>query len=298
MNMIRVLFLVGINLLAISGYSCDGCGSAISGGGIGLVTQANARYLGFNYRYTKFHLTSAGSTHLTKDEFTDLQIMGRFALTRRLIVQANVPYRIISRKGEEVLSVDEQGLGDISALAQWTLMDQLSDAGRRFFWSAGVGASLPTGNYLGVYDDRTPDHLYPGTNAWGLLLQNNISLQFANWGINTQTTAQFRQPNQSDYRFGNQYTQSILAFWKKDFGKTKLAPFGGFYAEALQNGERYGLPEDPSTAGYGVFGQIGFEANFGKINLTTQVQLPVIQNYAQGEGKSQPRLSFSLAFLI
>lgn len=297
--MIRSLFLLMVlSFFATAGQACDGCGSAITGGGIGLMTQANARFLGLSYRFSQFHLGDHLSSDLTKDRFTDLQLVARISLTKRLLVQGNLPYRIISRKGDESLAVDENGIGDATVSAFWTITDRLSDQGRRLFWAFGAGAILPTGPYDGTYDDRTPDHLNPGGNAWGWMLQSNLSLQFAKWGINAQATGAFRQPNSVEYRFGNQWTQSVLAFWRQDLGKLNLAPYAGLYSEILQNGRRHDVFENPSTAGQGLFTQVGLEAGMGAFNFMAQVQLPVQQNYSDGEAKAQARFTTSVAYLF
>lgn len=297
--MIRSLFLLMVlSFFATIGQACDGCGSAITGGGIGLMTQANARYLGLSYRFSQFHLGDHLSSSLTKDRFSDLQVVARFSVTKRLLVQGSLPYRMISREGEESLAVNKKGIGDANLSAYWTIADKLSEKGQRLFWSIGTGVVLPTGAYDGTFDDRTPDHLHPGGNAWGLMLQSNLSLQFAKWGINAQASGALRQPNSASYRFGNQWTQSVLVFWRQDFGKLSLAPFAGLYSEMLQNGRRNDVWEYPSTAGQGLFTQAGIEAGRGAFNFTAQVQLPMQQNYSDGEAKAQPRFTTSVAYLF
>ncbi len=295
----RTLITVVILLLLIPiGKACDGCGSSISGGGVGLLTQANARFLGLNYRYSLFNIGQLSSTTLNQDQFSDIQLLARVGLTKRLIVQGVLPYRLINRTGPETIPVDEKGIGDISILANWSFIDQMTEKGHRIFWSAGAGVIIPSGKYVGIYDDRTPDYLYPGTGAWGTLLQSNFSLHFANWGINTSASALFRQENKANYRFGNQWTQSLLAFWKKGWPKFSVAPFAGVYSEILDNGRRNGSLEDPSSAGYGTFGNLGVEAGFRRMNLTMQTKVPMIQNYSAGEASAQTRFSVALAILL
>ncbi len=293
-----LMTIVCLLLLIPIGKACDGCGSSISGGGVGLLTQANARYLGLNYRYSLFNIGLLSSNSVNQDQFSDIQLLARVGLTKRLLVQGVLPYRFINRTGPETLPVDEKGIGDISLLANWSLIDESTEGGQRIFWSAGVGVSIPSGRYVGIYDDRTPDYLYPGTGAWGTILQSNFSLHFANWGINANASAHFKQENKANYRFGNQWTQSLLAFWKKGWPKFSVAPFAGVYSEMLGNGRRNGDLEDPTSAGYGAFGNVGVETGFGRMNLTAQAKIPMVQNYSAGEASAQTRFSVSLVVLL
>ncbi len=297
----NLLLCLAFSLLYLP-YSnaCDGCGCSVAGGGIGLLTQANARFLSLSHRYSSFQLSSHdGIPNVARDHFHDLQLGARIGLSSRFLIEGAVPYRIITREGEGAIPVSEKGIGDVRVVGHYTFIDRLDPVKkRRLQWSIGLGASAPTGAYNPIYDDAVPDHLNPGAGAWGLLLQSNLSWQTDTWGINSRFSGQVRQENEANYRFGNQWTNTTLVFWRQANEKFAWAPFAGWYGELLGNGHRNGRVEEPSTGGWGAFLNTGVEVKWDAFNLTAQWQMPFAQHFTEGETHANSRLAFTLAFLL
>ena len=280
--------------------ACDGCGCSVAGGGIGLLTQANARFLSLTYRYSAFELSSHdGIPNVARDHFNNWQLAARIGLSSRFLGEGALPYHLIIREGEGAIPVEQNGIGDLRLMVHYTLVDRMDPVPKNGFqWSLGLGSSAPTGAYNPVYDDAIPDHLNPGAGTWGLLLQSNLSWQKGPWGLNSRFTGQLRSENEANYRFGDQWTNTTLIFWRRSAGRLAWAPFAGWYGEYLANGRRFDRPEDPTTRGWGTFLNAGLEVKWQSLHLSAQWQLPFAQDFSGGETQANSRVAFTLAFLL
>lgn len=303
----RLLFAFCVAFIAHHSplFACDLCGCANAGSYFGIMPQVGKQFVGLRYRHSSFDSHLKSPVLRTREQFQNVELWGRFYPVKRVQLLVFVPYFFNQQK--ELLSdktFDLQGLGDITALANYAVFNTFWDSTytRKTNHSLllGGGIKLATGHYQ--YDIADPtDVANPnfqlGTGSTDFLVSALYSMRLSNWGWNTDLTYKINTANGNAYRFGNRLTASSMVFYTKAIGNVTLMPNAGLYAEiAAQDAHR--ALKNNRTGGYVTMANVGLEVFFSKFSIGSTYQIPAFQNLANGEIHANARATVHLSLMF
>jgi hypothetical protein len=154
----------------------------------------------------------------------------------------------------------------------------------------GAGIKLPTGTFkLDVDDPNTTIadiNAQIGTGSTDFLLNAMHNVRINQFGINTSVNYKLNTKNRSDYKYGNKFTATSIAYYRIRLGRIAIAPNAGVIYEHTQQ-NTFEKAKVDFTGGYAVSGLAGVEFTFNKIAIGFNVQKPFSQDYAGGQTKME-----------
>jgi hypothetical protein len=217
----RTLFLT-VALLAFgpAASACDVCGCSIGGNYFGILPQFHRHFVGIRYSTQSFQSATSrkaaqlGNFH-SNEQFQTLDVLGRFYPTRRLQMLGLAPYHDFRRE-ENGISSHSQGLGDVSILGNYIILDT-GDSLRRNWqhtMTLGGGVKLPTGQHSlkNSEGELLLANMQPGTGSTDFMLSATYTLRRGAWGLATDVLGRLNTANHHDYHFGNRVSGSAKIF--------------------------------------------------------------------------------------
>ncbi len=136
-----------------------------------------------------------------------------------------------------------------------------------------------------------------GTGSVDVLLNAAYTIRWNDFGVNSSAQYKLNTVNADAFRFGNRFNLNSFAFYRAKVDAIILTPNAGMIYEHSAANYLNGLPVD-QTGGYLLNASLGVECAFKKISVGLNVQLPVAQNFAQGQTQANTRAVFHIAFAI
>ncbi|HVX49856.1 MAG TPA: hypothetical protein VHB48_06850 [Chitinophagaceae bacterium] len=277
-------------LFVSASYACPFCGC---GGGnlyMGLMPDFQHGFVGVRYHYSQFHTTLLSDPSQYSDNYYNtVEFWGGYSIGKKVQVLAFVPY-YTNRQVDDDGTSTPHGIGDITVIAQYKVFGVTSlSPGKRVIqqqlWLGG-GIKLATGGFnLDLNDPETTVadiNAQLGTGSTDFLLNGLYSVRIENFGINTAANYKINTVNGQGYKYGNRFTGNLIAYYR--LGKPKLAvsPNIGLGYENVQTNL---LKKDKvQYTGSNITNAIaGIEFNFGKVGVGVNAQLPIAQNFAEGQ---------------
>lgn len=271
---------------------CDACGCASSGGNLGMGGVIENNFIGVRYLYQKYQSKDGIFSNSPKinEHFNTVQIWSRIPIIKKLEAQVFVPFHFHSREYvNKTTSI--KGLGDISLLANYTLVDNLNSKYKgdtknvsttNHLVRAGLGIKLPTGKYNTAIDNSINPSFQLGTGSVDYFTNMQYVFKYNQMGITSYLNYYFKTKNNKEYKFGNQLNFSSTFFYLfKTKKKHSFVPSLGISGEFYQNNKQYNITVD-KTKGNALFTNLGIEYNTSKITMGALAILPIQQNLAQG----------------
>ncbi len=297
--------LIVVMLLAFvpAASACDVCGCSIGGNYFGILPQFHKHFVGLRWSEQSFRSTHSLSSaqkdiYDSEEHFQTLDLIGRFYPTRRVQVLVLAPYHNL-RRNDAGVQIHSQGLGDISLMGNYILINSGDSLRQRLrhTLTIGGGIKLPTGGFVSKNEEgeTLDENLQPGTGSTDFMLSATYTLRRDAWGLSSDIVGRINTANKNGYHFGNRISTSAKVFYVKNFPKVTLLPNVGLFADIADvsyNGNRY-MQE---TGGTGVLTTIGLDAYFGKISIGYTFQLPVFQDMASGLVQSRYRSMATLNY--
>jgi hypothetical protein len=280
-------------------YACDICGCSAGNYFIGPFPQFHKHFFGFRYTYRKYNSMVAGdASQFSHDFYQTMEIWSGWNLGKKWQLMAFVPYNI-NRQHSDEGTVKNNGLGDITLLMNYKLLDKRSKDNNGIsqqLWLGG-GLKLPTGKFAASPDEIIPQaNNQAGTGSVDYLFNGMYALHMGDWGINT--TANYKINNAAHgFRFGNRFSSSAFVFRSFSGLKTTFIPNAGLLFEDLQS-NKLNNAKVQSTGGHALLIAGGLDVNFKKISVGFNVQAPVSQNFSGGQttAKGRGMLHINLIF--
>lgn len=282
----RTLFIAVALLAFCSGASaCDVCGCSIGGNYFGILPQFHRHFIGLRWSAETTHTALSAEAlqqrrYHSFEQFSSLDLIGRFYPARRWQMLLLAPYRWY-RQTEDGRPTSVQGLGDVSALVNYVLLD--TGDSLRYRWrqtlSVGGGVKLPTGRHNLPAADGGPlnPNLQPGTGSTDFLLSAAYTLRRGAWGVSTDLLARWNTANDQEYHFGNRLSGSAKIFYWKTLRGVTLLPNAGVFGDAARANRDAGTRLDGSE-GVATFATLGLDAYFGHFSAGANVQPPIWQS--------------------
>jgi hypothetical protein len=287
-----VLILVFVFVIVAAGMSCPICGC---GGGnvyLGLLPDFKYQFIGLRFHTTQYHTQLIGdpSQYSTNDYHT-IELWGGIRLGKKFQLLAFVPY-YLNRQVDDDGTSYTHGLGDITVLGQYRIFSSSNHLSPRKsiiqqLWIGG-GIKLPTGPFnANVLDSNTTVadiNAQIGTGSVDFLINGTYSLNIRNFGVSLTANYKVNTINMDHYKYGNKFQSNLIGFYQFSGMKvTKTPNLGlGYENVAINQLEGKGVPYTGSRILTAI---AGVEFSAGKIGLGINGQLPLAQNFAEGQTK-------------
>jgi hypothetical protein len=282
-------------LLAVFGFylptrACPICGC---GGGnlyMGLMPDFQYHFVGLRYHYTHYYsqLVNDPSQH-SNNYYNTIEFWGGLRLGKKFQLMAFVPY-YENKQVDDDGTTYTHGLGDITVMGQYQVFQSKSFMGNhkmvnQQLWLGG-GIKLPTGPFnINMQDSSTTVadiNAQIGTGSVDFLLNGMYNLNIRNFGVSASVTYKINTINDEHYKYGNKFTGNLIAYYHFSKKSVILTPNAGIGFENVAINELEG--KNVQYTGSQVMTAIaGLELNINRINIGVNTQLPLAQNFAEGQ---------------
>jgi hypothetical protein len=298
----KKLFLAGMLFLSLqSTYACDICGCSSGNYFIGPFPVFHHYFFGTRYTFRSFKSVVADDPgQFSKDLYQTVELWGGWNISKKWQLIAFVPYNFNRQNSDDGLT-KSNGVGDITMIINYNLLNKQSkDRGGNIvsqqLWVGG-GIKIPTGKFSPDPNDIIPTASnQAGTGSADYLLNAMYALSVKNWGINSSVNYKINSKAQG-YQFGDRFSSSTFLFRTFAHGTTSFNPNVGLLYEKLQANKLEG-EKVPDSGGSSLLAAAGLEIGFKKISVGFNAQLPVSENFSNGQTTTKVRGMVHVTFTL
>ncbi len=294
----RILFLFFVLAFGIctAGVSCPICGC---GGGnvyLGMLPDFKYQFIGLRFHTTQYHTQLINDpSQFSTNEYNVVEVWGGIRLGKKFQLLAFVPY-YLNRQADDDGTSYTRGLGDITVMGQYRIFSRTKHLSSRKsiiqqLWIGG-GVKLPTGSFnVNVLDSNTTVadiNAQIGTGSLDFLFNGMYSISIRNFGVSLTANYKLNMINPDQYKYGNKFQSNLIGFYRFTGTGSTIAPNLGLGYENVAINRLQG--KGVQYTGSRIMTAIaGVEFDFGKIGVGINGQLPLAQNFAEG----QTRMKFN-----
>lgn len=293
----KLLFLLVAGAVLAAPFragACDVCGCSGGGGYFGILPQFQRSFVGLRWQDRVLDsyepassLDPAANAHSV---FRTLDLWGRWYPLRRVQLIAFVPVHFFRQQENETLQ-QTRGLGDITLMANYTLLNTADAPGRRWKHTlqVGPGIKLPTGRFRMEDADGVEYHpnLQPGTGSTDVLLNLVYTIRRGSLGMQVDAQTRLNTENADRYRFGHRQNAAVRFFWWQNLGNNlAILPRAGVAIDAARKDVWYASTQE-ETGGHSVFADLGLDVYIGNLAVGAGFQAPI--RYDLGNGMVTPK---------
>jgi hypothetical protein len=286
-SVLALLFSLGVR-------ACPICGCGSGNLYMGLLPDFKYHFIGFRYHYTQYHtqLVSDPSQYST-NYYNSIEFWGGMRVSKKLQLLAFIPYYENKQIDDDGVS-KTHGLSDMTIMGQYQVYQTANPARKRNaliqqLWIGG-GVKLPTGAFnADMLDSNTTVadiNAQIGTGSVDFLLNGMYTLSVRNFGINLSANYKINTINDQYYKFGNKFTSNLIGFYHMNLGMNSITPNVGVGYENVATNS-FQNKDVKFTGSRIVTGIVGVEVDFGKVGVGINGQIPIAQNFAEGQTKMQ-----------
>lgn len=289
-------FMIWVLLFSASthhSWACDACGCAAGANFLGILPQVEKNLIGYRFVYNYFPAPAAVNTEVPgaflEDTYRQHDLWLRLYPAERWQLFFNLPYKVNTRVWND-RSVTLQGLGDISAMAHYLMIQPDSGAtGWQHFLRMGPMIKMPTGKYQQRDGQLAmlPAMMQTGNGAWGFGANAVYTVRNRNWGANLALQGNWNTANELKYQLGSQYSGALTLFYSKDVKRWNFMPQLGLMMEYFDVDQGAFGPE-VATGATRINGQVGVDAYVGRMMFSAFGVVPLSQDVPP----SQPLFQF------
>lgn len=299
-------FIIIISLISFSftGSACEICGCGTGNYYIGLLPQFRSGFLGVRYQFSSFHTSINGdATQYSKDLFQSIEVWGGINIGKRWQIIAIVPFNFIHQASDDG-TYKGSGIGDIAAIVNYEVFNRSSATeGKKLvtqqLW-LGAGIKLATGKFN--IDPTDPalvalanTQVGSGSNDFLLNAMYNVSVN--NFGVSTGARYKMNTANKDKYFFGNKLSANSIVYYSIKSLKTTITPNAGLMYEHTE-ASKLSSQKIAETGGYLLSTAAGIEINFNKMSIGCNAQLPLSQNFANGQTTTKVKGMLHVTFSL
>jgi hypothetical protein len=301
----RIIIAIFFITIVSQSNACPFCGC---GGGnlyMGLMPDFSKGFVGIRYHYSQYHTTLVSDpSQFSNNYYNIIEAYGGVSIGKHLQVLAFVPY-YQNKQVDDDGKTTPHGLGDATVLAQYKVFSSTHlTAGKKVvqqqLW-LGAGVKLPTGSF--DVDVNDPEltvadiNAQLGTGSTDVLLNATYSARVENFGVNASANYKLNTKNSDGYKYGNKFTGNLIGYYRFGAKNTGVSPNAGLMYENIA-GNLLKASKVQYTSSNVTNAILGVEFNFNKIGVGVNGQLPVIQNFAEGQTKLKFKAMAHITFSI
>ncbi|HEY1871702.1 MAG TPA: transporter, partial [Chitinophagaceae bacterium] len=298
------LVIAMMTVCSFSIHACDICGCGVSNYYIGILPQFNHKFFGFRYHFSSYNTRLANDpTQFSKDFYQTIEWWGGWNIGKRFQVLALVPYNFNHQNSDEGIT-SKQGLGDIIVIGNYKVFDIRSVSGNnksvsQQLWLGG-GLKLPTGKFQ--VDPSNPDiaaiaNGQLGSGSTDVILNAMYNVHVNRLGMNTTAGYKISSVNKDGYKFGDKLSASSFVYYTFRASKVMISPNLGALYQNTKPSELKGSKVD-LTGGTILRGSLGAEISYKKVAVGFNMQMPITQNFAEGQTKEKFQGMVHITFAI
>lgn len=270
---------------------CTGAGANYS-----ILPNLNHHVIGLRASYKNLYsevrsLNPENNGKVNTQHLNTFELLGRFNLTDRLQLTAFVPYHFIKQSQSNSTSY-ANGLGDMSLLFQYQLLNPLKCTGKKTKHQLrlGAGVKLPFGKFDMDKQKQFATTLQTGTGSVDFIGSAIYTFRFNDFGFNSAATYRINTANTHQYRFGDKLQMLQSFFYTIPIKEVVLMPTVGFnYEYQLLNSFRQ--QKLTYTGGQFLNAQVGFDIYYKSFAFTSSVS-PALMNQLNWSGENKNRYGF------
>jgi hypothetical protein len=292
----KLLFAFILYFSVQNSFACDICGCSSGSYFIGPFPLFHKYFVGTRYTFRNFKSVVADDPgQFSKDFYQTIELWGGWNIGKKWQVLAFVPYNINRQNSDDGL-VKSNGLGDITVIVNYNLLNKQSKGINQQLWIGG-GIKAPTGKF-----SPDPNEIIPqasnqaGSGSVDYLLNAMYAININNWGISSSVNYKINTKAEG-YRFGDRFSSSAFVFRSLRSGNTVFNPNAGLLYENLQSNKLNG-DKVPDSGGNALLAAAGLEIGFKKVSLGFNVQLPLAQNFSSDQTTAKVRGMVHVTFTL
>lgn len=283
-------------------FACDLCGSAGGSASPGLLPLVQRHYVGMRWQLQDYYTDAHGSDPNSIENFYTFEVWGRWQPHRRLQFVAALPYQYNTRHFDNGRSLRVGGMGDISVVAQFALLDPARQAVRMWQHTiqAGAGIKLATGAFCSTFDATEGAALpafQPGTGSTDGLFTGLYAIRRGKWGASIDAAWRYMGQSTNGYQFGNRINASCRLFRNEKLWGIALLPYMGTSLDTRQK-DKDGSENLWDTGGKALLGFVGTEAYWKNFAFNAGLQHTVVSDLSNGYVRARNRVNVSLVWLF
>ncbi|MCX6315294.1 MAG: hypothetical protein NTX08_11230 [Sphingobacteriales bacterium] len=288
-------------LLSISANACEICGCGLGSYYIGMMPQFSHKFIGLRYQYRRFHTVMADDAS-SNDYYKTTELWAGWNIGKKWQLIAILPYNFVHQVSDDGVT-NNQGIGDIAVMANYKLFDLNSNRNGRAFaqqlWF-GAGIKVPTGKFnvdatdpalVAVANTQT------GSASTDFMLNAMYNVRINKLGINTSASYKINTSNRDKYSFGNKFSAGSMVYYAAKKGAVGIMPNMGLMFENTASNSLQKVTV-AQTGGHLFSASAGLELSYKKLTVGASVQLPLSQNFSNGQtelkSKGMLHVTFSL----
>lgn len=300
--------LMGMMLLAsvVNGYSqaccCTGAGANYS-----ILPNLNKHVIGIRYSFSHYtnsiftptrhimngkEMVMTGTGEPGTENMSTFDLFGRFNLYKGLQLSVFIPVHLLAETAEGQTK-RTTGLGDMSLLLQYSLLDPKKCSGKKSKHQLRVGAGikLPSGQFSMTRDGLYSTDLQLGTGSVDFLFNTIYTYRYKNAGFNLLASYKRNTVNPQQFRFGDKLIGGINVFYViSPLTDLMLMPTIGLnYDYVFYNEQK--KDKLTNTGGQYLTGSTGIDISYKHLAFSAAVS-PVIRGVNNWEGQPMPRFTF------
>ncbi len=288
MKKIYILFVLA--LFSTLGFACPICGCGGTNTYMGLFPHFQNAFMGVRYNYSHLHTTLfSDASQYSTNYYNTMEVWGGANIGSKFQVMGFIPYYLNKQIDDDGTSA-RSGLGDVTLIGQYKIFSNTSLTAKRKvvqqqLW-LGAGVKLPTG--LSHLDFSNTDitvadvNAELGTGSTDFLLNSMYNVTIKNFGINASANFKINTSNNGGYKYGNKFSSNLIAFYQVNLKKKILVPNAGLgYENVGSNFLKTSIVR--YTASNVTNAITGMELNMRKVSVGVNAQVPIAQNFAEGQ---------------
>lgn len=291
----RPLIIVLMLMASVTKVYTQACCCTGAGANYSILPNLNKHIIGMRYTYRNYFsvshsLNSDLNGTVTLQHLNALEIFGRFNLNRQFQLSVFVPVNFISQSSKDVVQ-KAAGLGDMSFLLQYSVLDPLKCNGKKLKHQLrfGLGTKLPTGEFKMDANDLFSTNLQLGTGSVDFLANAIYTLRYQQFGVNANAGYKLNTGNSKGYRFGDRVQAGINAFYIIEVKEVQLMPTVGANFEHQFSNKKNGRTLD-FTGGDFLNASIGFDIYYRQFAFSSSVS-PALVNRMKWSGENKNRFN-------
>lgn len=281
--------------------ACDICGCGVGNFNPFAFPHLSKNFfsLGYQHRYYQTHFNENGEEMNNREYYNTISFSAQYSPLNNLQLMVVVPFqsnRQVGHEGNKSLNRP----GDIYFLANYKLIDRVSENHIRHTLLAGAGVKFATGTYHFDEDnekDVANSNFQAGTGSTDYLINAFYSMRNGKIVLNSGINYKINTTNKQGYKFGNRMQSVTQLKYVKELGNYSFTPGIGISAEIMQQDKLNKTKiEDNKTGGYTVQSLAGVDVNTKKWALGVLYSIPVKQDLANGQIKERAGLTVHLGY--